>query len=53
MHLQPVFEKMPFYGGRVAEQLFEEGLCLPSGSNLTDEDRMRIKKAILEFFHNK
>ena len=53
MHLQPVFEKMPFYGGQVAEHLFEKGLCLPSGSNLTDEDRTRIKKAILEFFQNK
>ena len=53
MHLQPVFEKMPFYGGQVAEHLFEVGLCLPSGSNLTDEERTRIKKAILEFFQNK
>jgi len=50
MHLQPVFEKMPFYGGQVAEHLFERGLCLPSGSNLSDEDRTRIKKAILEIF---
>jgi dTDP-4-amino-4,6-dideoxygalactose transaminase len=52
MHLQPVFEKMPFYGGQVAEHLFEKGLCLPSGSNLMNEDRTRIKKAILEFFLN-
>ena len=43
MHLQPVFSNYPYYGGNVAESLFEKGLCLPSGSNLTDEDRGRIK----------
>lgn len=42
MHLQPVFETAPFYGGKVAENLFKNGLCLPSGSNMTDEDRERI-----------
>ncbi len=46
MHLQPVFEKYPYYGTTVAETLFENGLCLPSGSNLTDEDRERIRKVI-------
>src|SRR6185437_6008188 len=35
MHLQPVFSKFPYYGKNVAENLFENGLCLPSGSNLT------------------
>jgi len=38
MHLQPVFAGAPYYGGRVAEELFNDGLCLPSGSNLTEED---------------
>jgi dTDP-4-amino-4,6-dideoxygalactose transaminase len=42
MHLQPVFATYPYYGGTVAEDLFENGLCLPSGSNLTDHDRERI-----------
>lgn len=42
MHLQPVFATAPYYGEKVAETLFEKGLCLPSGSNLTDEDRERI-----------
>ncbi len=46
MHLQPIFFNYPYYGNQVAETLFETGLCLPSGSNLTDEDRTRIKKAI-------
>lgn len=42
MHLQPVFATAPYYGEKVGETLFEKGLCLPSGSNLTDEDRERI-----------
>jgi len=50
MHLQPVFENMPFYGNGLAEELFESGLCLPSGSNLTDEERVRISNGINEFF---
>lgn len=50
MHLQPVFKDAPYYGNKVAEKLFENGLCLPSGSNLTDEDRTRITKVIKIFF---
>lgn len=48
MHLQPVFENTPYYGEKVAEELFNNGLCLPSGSSLTDEDRERIKKVVAE-----
>jgi dTDP-4-amino-4,6-dideoxygalactose transaminase len=51
MHLQPVFENYPYYGDKVAETLFEKGLCLPSGSNLTDEDRERIGNVIIKLFH--
>ena len=50
MHLQPFFEKYPYYGTTVAEQLFENGLCLPSGSNLTDIDRDRISKVVKSIF---
>ena len=50
MHLQPVFESFPYYGGTVAQDLFENGLCLPSGSNLTDADRNRIAEAVHQFF---
>lgn len=50
MHLQPVFKNSPYYGNQVAESLFEKGLCLPSGSNLTDEDRERISKVIKTIF---
>lgn len=46
MHLQPIFKDAPYYGERVAEKLFEDGLCLPSGSNLTVEDRLKIKEQI-------
>ena len=42
MHLQPIFSKFETIGGRVAESLFENGLCLPSGSNLTRADLMRV-----------
>lgn len=44
MHLQPVFSGAPYYGEQVAETLFNNGLCLPSGSNLTEADRQRIVK---------
>lgn len=50
MHLQPVFSASPYYGGTVSETLFSNGLCLPSGSNLTENDRARIKSAIQSLF---
>lgn len=50
MHMQPIFEKYPYYGGTLAETLFENGLCLPSGSNLTDNDRDRIITVIKQVF---
>jgi dTDP-4-amino-4,6-dideoxygalactose transaminase len=46
MHLQPVFKDAPFYGDGTSEQLFERGLCLPSGSGLTNEDIMRVVDVI-------
>jgi len=48
MHLQPVFENQPYYGNGISDQLFEQGLCIPSGSNLTEEDLNRVLTAILE-----
>lgn len=50
MHMQPVFADAPYYGGTVAEELFENGLCLPSGSNLTDAERERIAAKVKEVF---
>jgi len=50
MHLQPLFEKHPYYGNKISEELFDRGLCLPSGSNLTIKDKSRIKEVIINFF---
>lgn len=50
MHLQPVFQNAPYYGKSVSENLFEKGLCLPSSSNLKEEERTRIEKVIKDFF---
>lgn len=58
MHLQPIFANAPYYGveglnqGHVAESLFDHGLCLPSGSNLTDEERSRIAAVIDRFLNS-
>lgn len=46
MHMQPIFEKYPYFGNGVSEKLFENGLCLPSGSNLEDKDLARIKAVL-------
>ena len=48
MHLQPVFKDSPFYGNGTSERLFEIGLCLPSGSMLTDQDIERVAKVICD-----
>jgi pyridoxal phosphate-dependent aminotransferase EpsN len=42
MHLQPVFASAEAVGGAVAEAFFEHGLCLPSGSNMSDDERGRV-----------
>jgi dTDP-4-amino-4,6-dideoxygalactose transaminase len=47
MHKQPVFEDCRRVGGEVAEQLFADGLCLPSGSSLTRSDLDRVIGAFL------
>lgn len=50
MHLQPIFKDAPFYGDGTAEALFSDGLCIPSGSNLTQEERDRILEVIKTVF---
>lgn len=50
MHMQPVFANSPFYGNGVSEELFRNGLCLPSGSNLSEEDLQRVIKGISRVF---
>lgn len=46
MHLQPVFAGCRALGGRVSEEIFEKGLCLPSGSSLSDGDRSRVTDVV-------
>lgn len=46
MHLQPVFLSNKSYDNGVSEELFKQGLCLPSGSNLTNSDKQRIKDSL-------
>ncbi len=46
MHLQPVFQGSRVFGGAVAEDLFEKGLCLPSGSAMTRSDVERVSKIL-------
>ena len=51
MHIQPVFEAYPFYGNSVAADLFEKGLCLPSGSNLVEHQLKRVFIILKDFFN--
>jgi dTDP-4-amino-4,6-dideoxygalactose transaminase len=50
MHLQPIFKDCAYYGASVSEDLFRDGLCLPSGSNLTENDLERIATSIKKNF---
>lgn len=51
MHLQPIFEKYPYYGTNICEKLFDNGLCLPSGSNLSQDEKKRIILVFNSFFN--
>jgi len=51
LHLQPVFANCESIAGEIAEDLFNKGLCLPSGSNLTDEDLERVIHEIKKIYH--
>jgi dTDP-4-amino-4,6-dideoxygalactose transaminase len=47
MHLQPIFASHHSFGGDVSGRLFERGLCLPSGSSLSEDDQERVVAAVL------
>jgi dTDP-4-amino-4,6-dideoxygalactose transaminase len=51
LHMQPVYKYAEYYGNGVAENLFQHGLCLPSGSNLSQSDLNRVIRIILEVFN--
>ena len=53
MHMQPIFAQYPYYGSRFEESLFDHGLCLPSGSNLTDDDFIRIEASLQKVIGDK
>ena len=53
MNMQPVYADAPFYGDSCAESLFNRGLCLPSGSILTDDEIARVVDCITKFYHSK
>ncbi len=48
MHMQPIYADAPVYGGACAEDIFARGLCLPSGSSLTDEEVLFVCRSIKE-----
>ena len=50
MHQQPIFADCKSYLNGVSDKLFEDGLCLPSGSNLTDEEFDRIFESLDHIF---
>lgn len=52
MHLQPVFAKYPVVGGEVANTLFTDGLCLPSGSQLSEEELGRVTNTIKQMAYS-
>ena len=51
MHLQPLFQKAPFYGDGTSEALFNNGLCLPSSTNMSEEEWGRIFKVLDQLVH--
>ncbi len=51
MHLQPVFSESPGYVNGTSERLFQQGLCLPSGSQMTDDDRARVLSVLRRAFN--
>ncbi|MFZ4262399.1 DegT/DnrJ/EryC1/StrS family aminotransferase [Sphingobacterium sp. HJSM2_6] len=52
MHLQPVFINSPYYGTDISENLFNNGLCLPSGSNLNELQKERIGNKITDIINS-
>ena len=53
MHMQPVYKNNPFYGTNIAENIFDKGLCLPSGSSLTDRQILFVAERIKNFIIKK
>lgn len=52
MHLQPLYAHYSFFGEGISDEIFDKGLCLPSGSNLSESDMLRIQGVMDELFHH-
>ncbi len=52
MHLQPIFKNSLYFGADIAENIFRNGLCLPSGSNMSENDMQRIKDVFSVYIKN-
>ena len=50
LHTQPIFKDSKYYGDNISDMLFERGLCLPSGTNMSDEDIDRVITNIKDCF---
>lgn len=46
MHMQPIFEDAPYYGGGISDDIFDRGLCLPSGSAMSDDDVLEVIESL-------
>lgn len=53
MHLQPLYNSFPYYGNGISDNLFAKGLCLPSGSNLTELELERVVEGIHSILKDK
>ncbi len=51
MHIQPLYKSCSFYGSDICEKIFNNGLCLPSGTNLDKYDKERISKILCNIFN--
>ena len=49
MHMQPIYKDAPYYGGDCCESLFDRGLCLPSGSNLSEDDLQCVADVLISY----
>jgi dTDP-4-amino-4,6-dideoxygalactose transaminase len=50
MHLQPVFEHYPFFGDHTSDRIFEQGICMPSGSDLSIQQIEEITSIISNLY---
>jgi dTDP-4-amino-4,6-dideoxygalactose transaminase len=50
LHLQPVFAQAEYHGRGVSDKIFEQGLCVPSGSGMTDDERSRVINSMVKLF---